>query len=150
MAIAQRTLGRDEIARNDALATLAPFVALALVLLVALHLILRHMFGPLKALAAHVDTRPEHDLSALSDEALPREIAPFVVAINRLLSRVERTLAAQRRFVTDATHELRLPLTALSVQAERLDAVELSAQARDRLDALRPWLRACARCSISC
>jgi two-component system OmpR family sensor kinase len=138
--IGQQTAGRDEIARNSALATVMPFAALALVLLVALHLIVRRMFRPLTALSAGLDTRPEHDLSALSGDALPSEIAPFVVAINRLLARVEASVAWQRRFVADAAHELRSPLTALSLQAERLAASELPDTARQRLDALRRGL----------
>ncbi|SAK77653.1 integral membrane sensor signal transduction histidine kinase [Caballeronia fortuita] len=140
VVIGQKTAGRDEIARNSALATVTPFAALALVLLAALHLIVRRMFRPLAALSAGLDTRPEHDLSALSGDALPSEIAPFVVAINRLLARVEASVALQRRFVADAAHELRSPLTALSLQAERLDASELPDTARERLDALRRGL----------
>ncbi|WP_250441172.1 ATP-binding protein [Caballeronia sp. AZ1_KS37] len=140
VVIGQQTAGRDEIARNGALATVMPFAALALVLLAALHLIVRRQFRPLSALSASLDTRPEHDLSALSRDALPSEIAPFVVAINRLLARVEASVALQRRFVADAAHELRSPLTALSLQAERLDAAELPDSARERLDALRRGL----------
>ena len=44
---------------------------------------------------------------------------------------------AQRRFVADAAHELRSPLTALSLQAERLADVEMSGLARERLTTLR-------------
>ena len=45
---------------------------------------------------------------------------PFVVAINRLLARVDQSMDTQRRFIADAAHELRSPLTAMSLQAERL------------------------------
>jgi two-component system OmpR family sensor kinase len=43
----------------------------------------------------------------------------------------------QRRFVADAAHELRSPLTALSLQAERLADAEMSETARERLATLR-------------
>jgi two-component system, OmpR family, sensor kinase len=140
VVIGQKTAGRDEIARNSALATVMPFAALALVLLAALHLIVRRMFRPLAALSNALDTRAEHDLSALSGDTLPAEITPFVVAINRLLARVDASVALQRRFVADAAHELRSPLTALSLQAERLSGVDLPAPARERLDTLRRGL----------
>ena len=67
---------------------------------------------------------------------LTSEIRPFVVAINRLLSLVAHSVAVQRRFVADAAHELRSPLTALSLQAERLGAAEMSDQAEQQLMAL--------------
>jgi two-component system OmpR family sensor kinase len=79
-------------------------------------------------------------LHALPEQGLPIEIRPVVAAINRLLGRLSGVLDGQRRFMADAAHELRSPLTALSLQAERLDAIDLSPQARERLDVLRTGL----------
>jgi len=59
------------------------------------------------------------------------------VAINRLLGRVGQSMESQRRFMADAAHELRSPLTALSLQAERLADAEMSGLARERLTVLR-------------
>src|SRR4029077_16709634 len=44
-------------------------------------------------------------------------------------------------FVADAAHELRTPITALGLQAENLDTVELPESARERLAALRQGMR---------
>ena len=68
---------------------------------------------------------------------LPAEVRPFAVAINRLLARVSQSMESQRRFVADAAHELRSPLTAMSLQAERLAEAEMSSVARERLTVLR-------------
>ncbi|MHA0111263.1 histidine kinase dimerization/phospho-acceptor domain-containing protein, partial [Klebsiella pneumoniae] len=46
-------------------------------------------------------------------------------------------MASQRRFVADAAHELRSPMTAISLQAERLEEADMSEQASQRLRALR-------------
>jgi two-component system OmpR family sensor kinase len=46
-------------------------------------------------------------------------------------------MESQRRFVADAAHELRSPLTAMSLQAERLAQAEMSGTARERLTVLR-------------
>ncbi len=64
---------------------------------------------------------------------MPTEIRPFVVAINRLLARVAQSMETQRRFIADAAHELRSPMTALSLQAERLKATPMPTQAVERL-----------------
>jgi two-component system OmpR family sensor kinase len=45
-----------------------------------------------------------------------------MASINRLLARLDAAVAAQRRFVAVAAHELRSPLTALTLQAEQLAA----------------------------
>jgi two-component system OmpR family sensor kinase len=48
---------------------------------------------------------------------------------------------AQRRFVADAAHELRTPITALVVQAENLEQADLSQDGRDRLASLKTGIR---------
>jgi len=57
------------------------------------------------------------------------------------LERMKRMMDQQRRFVADAAHELRTPITALGLQAENLDTVELPDQARERLAVLRRGMR---------
>ena len=141
VAIAQRTAVRDEIASDSALRTLMPFLILIPILLLLVGDLIRKIFKPLKRMAADLDQRPEQDLREIPDTYLPSEIHPFVTAINRLLSRVTQSVAVQRRFVADAAHELRSPLTALSLQAERLEAADMSAQARERLASLRDGIQ---------
>ena len=141
IAVSQRTAVRDEIARESALRTLMPFLILIPILLLLVGDLIRKMFKPLKLLALDLDQRTEQDLRHLSETRLPSEISPFVVAINRLLSRVAQSVALQRRFVADAAHELRSPLTALSLQAEQLEAAEMSTLARARLAILKNGLK---------
>ena len=141
IAVSQRTAVRDEIARESALRTLMPFLILIPILLLLVGNLVGKMFKPLKLLALDLDQRNEQDLRQLSDTRLPSEISPFVVAINRLLLRVAQSVALQRRFVADAAHELRSPLTALSLQAEQLEAADMSALARERLGTLKLGLK---------
>ena len=137
IAVAQETAVRDEIARDSGLRTLMPFLILIpLLLLLVAHLV-RKMFLPIARLSAEIDGRNEQELHALAPERLPVEVRPFVVAINRLLERVAQAMEAQRRFVADAAHELRSPLTALSLQAERLAEADMPDTARQRLATLR-------------
>jgi signal transduction histidine kinase len=75
---------------------------------------------PLDAAAQAAAVRNEHDLRALPTEDVPCEVLPLVDAMNRLLLRLNAAFAAQRRFVQDAAHELRTPITALNLQLENL------------------------------
>lgn len=50
-------------------------------------------------------------------------------------------MESQRRFVADAAHELRSPLAALSLQAERLHAAPMSPEATERLETLQAGIR---------
>ncbi|WP_420804021.1 ATP-binding protein [Ralstonia chuxiongensis] len=137
IAVAQETAVRDETARDSALRTLMPFLILVPILLLAVAHVLRKMFAPIKRLAHEVDQRDERQLHAIAPEAVPDEVRPFVVAINRLLARVQQSMDAQHRFVADAAHELRTPLSALSLQAERLGQAAMSPDAQERLGTLR-------------
>lgn len=137
LAVAQETAVRDEIARDSALRTLMPFLILVPILLLVVADLIRKIFKPVADLSIEIDQRGEQELHPIAPEPLPAEIRPFVGAINRLLRRVEQSMDAQRRFVADAAHELRSPLTALSLQAERLADAEMSANAHERLNTLR-------------
>ena len=137
ISVAQETEVRDEIAEDSAMLTVLPLLILVPVLLLVVTYLVRKLLRPVARLATEVDARSEHDLHPLQAPNLPSEIRPFVTAINRLLARVGEAMENQRRFVADAAHELRSPLTALSLQAERLDAAPMSDEARQRLTTLR-------------
>ncbi|TDK62775.1 ATP-binding protein [Sapientia aquatica] len=137
IAVAQESGFRNEIARDGALRTVMPFLILVPVLLLIVADLVRKMFRPIAALSKEIDQRAEQELHPIDDHHLPVEIRPFAVAINRLLVRVSQSMESQRRFVADAAHELRSPLTALSLQAERLADAEMSGLAHERLTVLR-------------
>lgn len=137
IALAQETAFRDEIARDSALRTVTPFLVLVPLLVWVVANLVGQMFRPIKALSHTIDRRADTDLQPIDERDLPTEVKPFAVAINRLLERVARALEVQRRFVADAAHELRSPLTAMSLQAERLAEAEMSATAQQRLEQLQ-------------
>ncbi|AWY38573.1 two-component sensor histidine kinase [Pseudomonas putida] len=137
IAVAQETGARDRDARTSALRSVLPFLILLPVLLLVVSDLVRKLFRPIATLSSEIDRRDQQELHPVDEQHLPVEIRPFVVAINRLLERVAQSMESQRRFVADAAHELRSPLTALSLQAERLAAADMSPVARERLVQLR-------------
>lgn len=141
IAVSQETRIRDQIARQSALYATLPLLLLVPVLLAVMLMLIRLMLRPLAELSRTVDARQEHDLKPLPKTDLPTELQPFVNAINGLLGRTGAAMESQRRFVADAAHELRSPLAALSLQAERLHAAPMSPEATERLETLQAGIR---------
>ena len=69
----------------------------------------------------------EHTIGELPED-VPSEIRPLVVSVNTLLTRLRDAFASQRRFVQDAAHELRTPITAMTLQLENLKAHSMDAE----------------------
>jgi two-component system OmpR family sensor kinase len=82
----------------------------------------------------------EHRLGELPVEHAPCEIQPLVLAVNTLLARLRDAFASQRRFVQDAAHELRTPITAMSLQLENLKSRMPDASATEQLAQLEAGL----------
>lgn len=118
--VMQPTETRDEIAINSALRTFAPLLILLPIMAWLIMHIVHSELKPVRNLADYLDAQPADQPRPLPDQDVPDEITPFVHSINRLLARVMDLMGQQRRFVADAAHELRSPLTALSVQMQNL------------------------------
>ena len=134
---AQPTETRDEIAINSALRTLIPLLLLLPLLLWLIVRIVRSQLAPVARLAKSLDEQSAHHPSQLLSDDLPQEVIPFVDAINRLLERVSHLIGQQRRFIADAAHELRSPLTALSIQAQNLMHAKSLEEMHERVTPLR-------------
>jgi two-component system OmpR family sensor kinase len=140
-AVAQRTAIRDEIARDMALRTLLPIAALIPCLLLVTALVIARSLRPMVRLAGDLDLRRADEITPLPLADMPSELHPFIASINGLLERMKLMMDQQRRFIADAAHELRTPITALSLQAENLAPVDLPEEARQRLAALQEGMR---------
>ncbi len=73
---------------------------------------------PLTRLRKTIEAREPDDLSPIATRRVPEELEPLVEAFNEMLERVKRGVAAQQRFVADAAHQMRTPLTGLKTQAQ--------------------------------
>lgn len=141
VAVGQPTANRDEIAQDSALRTIVPLGVLIPCLMVLIAILVNRTLRPLSRLAERLDAKQSDHLERLPTEGIPTELLPFVSSINRLLERIGAMFDSQRRFIADAAHELRTPVTALVVQAENLEQAHLSQDGRDRLASLKTGIR---------
>ena len=117
---------REDLAQKAAWSSAIPFLLLLPLIILATIYIVRKTLRPIQDLSGSIENRLDTDLSKLDLSKLPYEIQGFVSSINQLFERVEQSMQQQQRFIADAAHELRSPMTALSIQADRLSKQQLS------------------------
>ncbi|HEY3565197.1 MAG TPA: histidine kinase dimerization/phospho-acceptor domain-containing protein, partial [Casimicrobiaceae bacterium] len=131
LQIAQPQDERAAIARQTALRTLVPFLALIPFFGVLLWVGAGWALAPLDAMSKAVAKRRPDALEPLEAGPLPTELQPLARNLNDLLARLDHALSSQRRFTADAAHELRTPLAALTLQLD----LARRAQTRDDVTA---------------
>lgn len=122
------------------------FVALILVWLALRHVV-RWSLKPVVTIQSAIRSRDALDLTPLPDTGLPHEVRPLVVSFNRLLSRLDSTLRAERRFFTEVAHELRTPLAVLLTHAQVAQRARTLEEARAALEQLVRGVERSARLS---
>ncbi|MES2185622.1 MAG: HAMP domain-containing sensor histidine kinase [Pseudomonadota bacterium] len=134
---AQRTLARRQMAGESASKLLLPLLLLTALIGVLLAMALRRGLRPLEGATAHIARRTAATLVPMQDVEVPRELLPLVNAFNGLMERLASAFAMQRRFVADAAHELRTPVTALHLQMQLLERAPDEAARTEAMGELR-------------
>jgi two-component system, OmpR family, sensor histidine kinase QseC len=98
--------------------TLPAALLLLAALMVGLWLAVSWAFASVRSVRQAIEARSELDLTPISLGRLPEEMRPVIVAFNHLLSRLSAAMAHEKRFISNAAHELRTPLAALRAQAQ--------------------------------
>ena len=116
--IARGRARRDELARSILGDTVLPLSGLILLMTMIVWAGIRAGLAPLARMRALVEDRAPNDLAPLKIDAAPQELRSLARSLNDLLAAVHESVAAQRRFVNDAAHQLRTPLAGLKSQTE--------------------------------
>ena len=114
---------------------------------IALKVVVRWSLKPVVTIQSAIASREAMDLAPLPDHGLPDEVRPLVESFNRLLGRFEHTLQTERRFFTEAAHELRTPLAVLLTHAQVAQRAHTLEEARVALDQLVRGVERSARLS---
>ena len=118
--VRQRTEFQEDLAKASALQSFLPLIIGMSFLVLLLPFIMWRMMRPVRQLQTEISQRRESDLNPLLVSNLPTELLPLAQSLNRLLALVKVSIERQQRFIADAAHELRSPLTAISLQLQRL------------------------------
>lgn len=76
-------------------------------------------FSKLDKIAVQLANYEPENLVPVEDSNMPSEVSTLVGALNMLIGKLSLAQGAQRRFVSNAAHQLRTPLATLQVQTER-------------------------------
>ena len=109
---------RESLALQILRDTLIGQALLVLVVALIVIIVVQRATQPIRQLSHDLQERDQGDLSPLNAPEAPREIQPLLEATNHTMQRLRRLLNDQKRFVRDASHQLRTPLAVLKVQVQ--------------------------------
>ena len=116
--VAETRNKRSNLASRIISGVLLPQFAIIPLAVVLVYLGLSRGIAPLHRLQARIRRRRPGDLSPIPILGVPEELRPVILALNDMMQRLEGNLQAQQRFIADAAHQLKTPLTGLKMQTE--------------------------------
>jgi two-component system, OmpR family, sensor histidine kinase TctE len=116
--VARSRASREELARQILIDTALPLSGLIVLMSIIVWGGIRGGLAPLARLRSMVESRAPNDLAPIRLEAAPEEVRGLARALNALLAEVRESVDAQKRFISDAAHQLRTPLAGLKSQTE--------------------------------
>ncbi len=109
---------REESARDILSNTLLRQGLLILAICLAVYLSVTRALKPLDELRDELDRRSADDLSALTLRTNVLELGTVTQAMNKLMERLALLINHQKRFIANASHQLRTPLAVLKTQLQ--------------------------------
>jgi two-component system sensor histidine kinase TctE len=117
---AETTNKRDALIAKILLSTVGPQVILLLLAALAIWHSVASGLRSVDAIAGRLALyRPDRADPLPSPDDAPAEVRPLLAALHQVVNKLADAQAGQQRFITNASHQLRTPLAALQVQAER-------------------------------
>lgn len=144
VVVAQTERARRDLARELTLRVVGLVAVMAAVAVTGTMLAIRYALRPVRGMGEALGRRDPQDLTPLSTD-VPRELAPFVGSINHFMGRLDQRVGGLQRFIADAAHQIRTPLTALSAQIDLLEPAVSGDEGLRHLTRVQDRLRELAR-----
>lgn len=100
---------------------------------------------PLEVFRAQLARKVDDDFSPIHPPDLPRELRPLIDTLNSYLDRLGRLIDIRKRFLDNAAHQLRTPLTVLKTQLTLAERNAEPEQAAALLQAARQTTQGAVR-----
>jgi two-component system sensor histidine kinase TctE len=104
-----------------------------------------HGLAPVLRLRNRVRDRKSGALEPLDAAHVPNELAPLVDAINDYVKRLDNQMSARARFIANASHQLRTPLTVLNTQVAYARRSKSEQARNEALHAIYEGVQQCVR-----
>jgi two-component system sensor histidine kinase TctE len=135
--VAESVASRSEFTRTLVLEAISRDLLLIGIGAAMLTLLVSWVLKPLQRLRRQVIGRRPDDLAPIDTAEVPRDVVPLVDAINHHVLRNRELAEQRRRFVDDASHQLRTPLATLGAQVAYTLREQDPVRARDALQAIK-------------
>ena len=113
---------RNEAMRDGLIGTTVSMAMIVLIAFGVMRYAITQMQRSVTQLGSEISQKHEGNLTPIDDSQTFIEMAPAVKNLNRLLSRLDKAVEAERSFATTAAHELRTPLAVSLAHTQRLIA----------------------------
>jgi len=126
---------RDQLARQMLRETLLGQAVLLLAVAALMVWGIHRGIEPLERFRQQLAQREDSDFSAIEPPGVPRELHPLIDTLNSYLHRLGRLIDIRKRFLDNAAHQLRTPLTVLKTQLSLTQRATTEAQRQPLLAA---------------
>lgn len=138
--VGQPVAYRTDTARQAGLDSLLPTLVRLVLMWLAIPLVVNAAFSSLLRAAMQAEKVGVGNMQLLDTSNVPQEVRPFSDSINRMITRLQVSIDAEKRFIADAAHELRTPIAALQLRVDNManapDAASRAERENDLRDAI--------------